>query len=392
MKMRFLLAFVVLSFWAHAQTGQIWKKTVYREIELVPDEHANKVVAGDLARFVAKELAKGTINVYSSYEYGLTGLLNKENIKERTEPKIDTVIIIDPVSGAENRKIIKNDLDYESVHRYRIVESWSFNCATGKTDIQLLAVAPIKESFWKHNGFQGSSPWFWLSYTDMHKIFAAYEQTHKESKFADLLLRDYVQPGATPDHNGKTYSANVLRLIDLHETIDTVQHHLTDIAQDTSLTDHFCNEFAFNARGYDSALAVSFKPDTPALEKDIFMENAAVDTTIILDPITGKETVKIIRLSGFIRAKNKPLRIHERWQFDAGSGKLSISIAGISMTTSYEQTKNERVLSYIFCAPYNLALVPIERHAAAHPKNNFFLCLWDNYFLSDDKPMILRKN
>ncbi len=190
-----------------AQTGDVWKKSVTRMIDLQLKEdtamHHLADVSNDslLSEVLINALRAGKLTAYASFDCNFTTKLSISQIKEMTASRIDTQIIVDPVKNEEIQKIIVRDFDPTVIHRYRILEEWGLNPRTGKTDIQITGIAPMIDVYGDDGVFRGRKSMFWLKFNDARAILTRYDQTHPTHTIASLIWDDYflsdVKPAAT---------------------------------------------------------------------------------------------------------------------------------------------------------------------------------------------------
>ncbi len=190
------LLFVAGSAIAQKGSNPIWKKQVAREIDMREKEdtkvHHLKDVTFDttLAEMITSAAKSGKIAAYSNFDH-VTKLTKIEVDQILFGDKPDTVTLTDPIDKHEIQKIIYHDFNFDAVHKYRILEDWSFNTATGNTDIHIVAVAPVREIYGEAGDFRGVQAMYWVHYTDILDILARYEHYHPNNTFAGHIWDDY---------------------------------------------------------------------------------------------------------------------------------------------------------------------------------------------------------
>ena len=141
----------------------------------------------------------GKLTAYATYDNDFTTKLTAEGLKEITKTKTDTVIITDPVAGKEEMKIVHMDFNYNAIHKYRVLEEWTFNPNTGKTDIQITGIAPVRDIYGTDGTFRGVQAMFWVHFNDIHSILARYEQYHPDNTIAMHVWDDYFLSEVKPE-------------------------------------------------------------------------------------------------------------------------------------------------------------------------------------------------
>ncbi len=201
-----LLATVLLTTGtSFAQTGDVWKKTVSRTIDISQKEdtvrHHLTDVSNDstLLEMMTSAIKSGKLIAYSAFDHNFTSKLTVKDLKEMMSSKIDTQVVVDPINNQEITKIIARDFDPTQIRKYRFLEEWVFNPHTGKTDIQITGIAPMLDVYGDDGVYRGSRSMFWVKYNDVHQILARYEQAHPNHTISSLIWDDYflsdVKPG-----------------------------------------------------------------------------------------------------------------------------------------------------------------------------------------------------
>jgi len=187
---------------AQKPTDNAWKKTVTREIDMSSAEdkehHLKNVGKEDLlAELLADDVLKGKIRGYANtYEPVWRGLTHDE-VANTLSPKVDTTIVFDPVSGKDVQKVVYYDADFGAMQKSRILEEWGLNPATGKTEIQILGIAPVREVS-VDGALRGKQAVFWVKYADALPALRRYDQKHPTRPFASYIWDDYFLSDTKP--------------------------------------------------------------------------------------------------------------------------------------------------------------------------------------------------
>ena len=182
-----------------------------------------------------------------------------------------------------------------------------------------------------------------------------------------------------------TWKKTVSRTIDVTQKEDTITHHLTDVTEDSTLLEMMISAIKLGKLTAYSAFDHSFTTKLSVAELKEMTASRA-DTQIIVDPITNKEIVKIIRRDFNPYAIHK-YRFLEEWTFNPGTGKTDIQITGISpMLEVYGEDGVFRGRKSMFWVKYNDVHPILARYEQAHPNHTLSSLIWDDYFLSDVKP------
>jgi hypothetical protein len=205
-----LTAFCILAF-AHKgyakPGGGVWKKQTTRIIDLGEQEdtikHHMKDASPDttLVELWVNAFKAGRLTLYSNIDHSFTTKLKREQLLEMLTSKPDTVIMFDPVDGKEVLKVIHHDLNYSAFRKYRILEDWTFDAATGKTSVEITGIAPLREIYGEAGDFRGVQAMFWIRYKDARPIIEKYERYHPTNTISSKIWNDYFYADEVKDKN-----------------------------------------------------------------------------------------------------------------------------------------------------------------------------------------------
>lgn len=176
--------------------GEIWKKQVTRVVDW--DEPEDTVIRhfhkpfpdSTFLETMVLSINAGKLTAYSSFDTRFTEKITKENFRKMFEVAPDTMIMMDPITGKEKMKIIQHDPDYSKVTKYRILEEWTYNQRTRKTEIEVIGIAPMVDIFGMDGELRGRKPLFWVRYIDIQSLLARYELYHPHSTLASRIWED----------------------------------------------------------------------------------------------------------------------------------------------------------------------------------------------------------
>jgi hypothetical protein len=180
-----------------------WKKLVTRDVDLNEREdtvtHHLKDQDGDTALFqmLVNAVKSGKITAYNNIGGFFANKLSAGELNSILEPKVDTVVITDPVTGSNTTSVVPRDFKYRDIHIYQILEEWVFDPASGKTGIQITGIAPMMDVYSENlRGVEHAI--FWLRFEEARGILAAYEQLHPDNTLASHIWSDYFQSDIKP--------------------------------------------------------------------------------------------------------------------------------------------------------------------------------------------------
>jgi hypothetical protein len=388
---------LITSFTATAQQntaapaeGCAWKKQVSRIIDFGRKAdtvaHHKKPVRKDvtLVELLVNEVKAGRLTAYSNYEPPFTARLTVVELNEIIARR-DIQTITDPVTGKETTKDISYALDFEGVHQYRLLENWTIDPATGKTEIQITGIAPIRDVYGDDGTFRGVQGIFWLHYNEAKPIVEKYERSHPDKSISRKIWQDYFSASAPATSDGPMQCI-ASRTVSPPKDKAEDDHHLRDEGDLNTLPEELTSA-KYEGKiatysGYNHGFAVIL----PANEFIDHESGKTVHTQVITDPVTGQEVEKTI--TSIHNSNDSRFKTMEQWSFDPGSGKTVITILGIAPVE--ERTiNNVPKLEPQYWMQYKDISDRVYRYVMSHPKNNFYTALWDSYFSSDVRPDVV---
>jgi len=176
----------------------VWTRRVSRLISIADttDLSNRKLRQEDksvpLSEILCKMVAEGKVKAYTGYDSRFAQLLTKREISQLLTPAPDTLQIEDPVSGKMIRKIVKKDIHYEDIVKFRILEEWTYNKSTGNTAIQIIGIAPVRDVYGDNGDYRGHQSLFWLKYADVQSVLKKYEEQHPVKNISMAVWNDYL--------------------------------------------------------------------------------------------------------------------------------------------------------------------------------------------------------
>ena len=390
-KVVFVALFCAICGVASAQNNGTWKKKVGRVIDLSEKEndvtHHNKDAKPKptLLEMMADDIKSGKLDAYSTFDCSFTTKLSAAELKNMTTSKVDTIVVVDPVTGKEMTKLVRKDCDYSAIHKYRILEEWTFDPHTGRTEIQITGIAPIREIYNEDGAFRGVQAMFWVKYNDARSIIAGYEQYNPGNTIAGHIWHDYFSNDSA---TGEVWKKKAVRLVDFAQKDDNISHHLTDAREDTSI-------YKMIATAIKSGKLGAYASDDNNMASKISYEAlkekrwGTPDTIVVVDPVTNQQTWEIHDLIFEYYTINK-YRILEEWAFDPHIGKTEIQIRGIGPTIDVQHDESGSETQLMFWLRYNDIQDIASRYEQYHPDNTLAGHVWHDYFLSDVKPELVK--
>ena len=162
----------VLPYQPIRESDIFWEKRVWRIIDIrekmnlpfaYPEEPFFKILS-DAA-------TKGEMPVYSTEDDKFTKRLSTNDVLGMLS-KTDTVMTFDPETYEEKVQIVRNDINWEDVKRFRIKEIWFFDKETSTMNVRIMGIAPLIDVKDDQGNFRFERPLFWVYYPQARELFA----------------------------------------------------------------------------------------------------------------------------------------------------------------------------------------------------------------------------
>ncbi len=187
-----------------SENKTVWKKTVSRVIDLKrPADTLTHLLLDHSAdttlfEFLIHGIKNGSLLAYKIDNYTYNEKLTKDALSAILTPGPDTIVVVDPVTGAELMKTVANEFDVSTVHKYRIVEDWTFEPVYGATTINIIGIIPLQDI--RINGnYLGVKGLFFVKYADALKTIEKYNQLNPTNTMAMKIWDDYFLNDTKPD-------------------------------------------------------------------------------------------------------------------------------------------------------------------------------------------------
>ncbi len=183
--------------------SDVFKKRVCRTINMTDSIIHNNLKplpdADDstLIHYIEKAVMNGDVAAYTIEGALFSKKHTLEYIQARPFYGYDTPVSYDPPHG-EVMMPRKRKFPYEHVHEYRIVEDWIYNPNNGKTNMQILGIAPVLDVYSYDGIYERKETLYWLKYEDIRNIIAHYEQYRPRNTFAGRLWESYFESNVKP--------------------------------------------------------------------------------------------------------------------------------------------------------------------------------------------------
>ncbi|MBX2891569.1 MAG: gliding motility protein GldN [Saprospiraceae bacterium] len=163
----------VLAYQPVRESDIFWEKRIWRIIDV--REKMNLPFAypeEPFFKLLSDAATKGDLPVYA-----IDGT-DKFNKRMSTDDvlsmlsKTDTVVTFDPETYEEKVQIVRNDINWEDVKRFRVKEVWFFDKETSTLQVRILGIAPLIDVKDNEGNFRFEKPMFWVYYPHARELFA----------------------------------------------------------------------------------------------------------------------------------------------------------------------------------------------------------------------------
>lgn len=382
-----ILLVLLLAFCGNASgqltPSQLWKKDVLRIIKSDTFAHNSKLNLFDILK---TDIRNGALTGFSSFDYShpLLDTLSQKEINDILGPRYDTIITIDTEPGKprEITTVHKWLLLRDSIYQYRSFESWAFDPSTLQTRIDINGIGPVWNVYGADHEFRGRQTLFWVKFNELNKLLQA-KQLRALSEFTSLRWADFfkVDTAETQHKTQPPFHVHAIRTISLYENEDTVRHHLEPLWADSLLSEMLIGSI-------QSGLVIAWNSSDTKMQTQLPTEELTKMVTITTD--TGRGCSSPICRS-FDFHSIIEYEILEDWVFETITGQIETNVIAIAPIQhiprgvfDYEGTRTMCWLHY-----EDIKNI-IHRYDQYHPTNTFSQQIWNSYFFSDEKPVIVK--
>jgi gliding motility associated protien GldN len=211
----------VLAYQPLRESDVFWEKRIWRIIDVREKMNLPFTYPEDpFFKILSDAATKGDLPVYSTDEDGakFKKRLSTDDVLSMLS-KTDTVVTFDPETYEEKVQIVRNDINWEDVKRFRIKEVWFFDKETSTLQVRILGIAPMIDVRDNEGNFRFEKPMFWVYYPHARELFARHRvfttggnnnatiswedlfemryfasYIYKESNVYDRKIEDYIPP------------------------------------------------------------------------------------------------------------------------------------------------------------------------------------------------------
>ena len=159
----------------------------------------------------------------------------------------DTVMVTNPETFELEAQIVRNDVDFATIKKYRIKEVWFFDKLHSRMRVRILGICPIQDKAGEEGTFAFEYPLFWVYWPQARKYFATQKvflpgnsatilswddymemryfnyYVIKESNVRDYQLSDY------PSMQGDSREAQLKRMLESKKIKESIFNYESDM-------------------------------------------------------------------------------------------------------------------------------------------------------------------
>jgi gliding motility associated protien GldN len=180
------------------EADMMFKKRIWREIDIREKQNMAFRYPGDdytgggyFIEIILDAVKKGKVKAYSNMDDRFTTSLSREQIMELLIGKPDTTVVVNTETGQETIKITQREFDPDVVTKYRLKEDWYFDRNTGRMEMQIIGVAPIKDVYNDDGTYRTSQAVFWLYFPEIAPMIAQYEVFNPDNDIARITWYEF---------------------------------------------------------------------------------------------------------------------------------------------------------------------------------------------------------
>ena len=162
----------VLAYQPIRESDIFWEKRVWRIVDV--REKMNLPFAypeEPFFRILSDAASNGDLPVYSVDDDKFTKRLSTDDVLSMLS-KTDTIVTFDPETYEEKVQIVRNDINWADVKRFRLKEIWFFDKETSTLQVRILGIAPLIDVKDSEGNFRYEKAMFWVYYPQARELFA----------------------------------------------------------------------------------------------------------------------------------------------------------------------------------------------------------------------------
>jgi len=195
-----------------------WEKRISRVIDVQQKQNLPFMYpAAPFFNILKAGAEAGQIKLYTSADFQ-TELSSLEGVFFET----DTIVLYTE-DYIENITVVRNDIGYEEIKKFRLTELWYFDESTSTLKVQILGIAPIKSRTNDLGEAMYDQPLFWIHFPSARDFLATQNTANNFNDAALTSWDDLFQLRQFASHITKQSNVRDNRLQDMYSGVQLLE-------------------------------------------------------------------------------------------------------------------------------------------------------------------------
>ncbi|MEN0046197.1 MAG: gliding motility protein GldN [Bacteroidota bacterium] len=172
-----------------------WEKKIWRIIDVREKINLAFVYPNRPFYEILKEgVASGDLTVFSAETDDFSIPMDLEEAM-KVGVTVDTIIVpsFEPTHPEDDIQIIRNEVDYTEIKRFRLKEVWFFDEESARMQVRIIGIAPIVEVLDEAGNFKYEQPMYWLYYPQLRDLLAKEQSPHFDNDAHPITWEDILE-------------------------------------------------------------------------------------------------------------------------------------------------------------------------------------------------------
>ncbi|HCV51419.1 gliding motility protein GldN [Saprospiraceae bacterium] len=159
---------------------KIWRVLDTREKMNLPFRYPEK----PLFNVFREMIENGDITVFEDEKFATA--LTPEEV-EKSLNRVDTSVIFDYDTYEEKVQVVKSEISWEDINRFRVKEIWFFDEESSRLRVRILGIAPERDVYDDETQeFKYSLPLFWIYYPEARNLLSKHRIFNENNDMAPM--------------------------------------------------------------------------------------------------------------------------------------------------------------------------------------------------------------
>lgn len=203
----------IIDFDTPRESDVVWERKLWRVIDV--REKINVAFRSPIKPFftILREMAEnGDVAVFA--DEGFREPMTIEQIDKELN-RIDTTTVFDYDTYEEKVQVIRNEINWENIKKYRVKEVWYFDKEASILKARILGISPILDEVDADTGeLKYSRPLFWVYYPEAREHLAKFRVQNEGNDIAPLSWYDLFESRQFASYIMKRSNTLDLRIAD----------------------------------------------------------------------------------------------------------------------------------------------------------------------------------